>query len=191
MTPTEHDLSPDQIIDICEYVTAVDDIDQQAQRRERMAEKYEVTEIQIRAIVSNETIRLRNASREILRGNRRKNRSLRLADEDGLPLLERRGMDAEGMGRLLKKRGRELEQSLDALATLQEGDVRNAIEQFAQAGDFDALAVIVEVYTEKRPDIAAEALCAAGKPDEALVMALKSDNRRVVNKILAAMAEYE
>lgn len=183
----QHSFQPHTIAKICDYVAEGKDEADQSKRRERMANKHDVSVETIRAITAHIDIRkdmVLNRVGGILQ--KRKTRLTR-ADE-GFELLEKvDGESAPRVNRKLRVQERKLEAAQQAYALMAKGEIREAIKAFGKAGEAEILEEIASVYAKQRPDIAAEALMAANSIDGALELAalqLRAGNRRSAREVL-------
>ncbi len=187
LTMSKHDLPPERVIRICDYVNAGKTNEEKTQRREKMAEAHGLSAETINAITAHIEIRRNEAIDRVgvilkARNLRQKRAAEALAFAQEKKLTNARALEAG------------LESSTDAMgeamhgeALLEAGDLRGAIEAFAAQHDTQVLEEIAAIYAKSRPDLAALALQAAGSVDGVLELAalqLRAGNRLVARKIL-------
>lgn len=185
------ELPLDIAADICDYVAAGETPEAQADRRLEMAAKYKTVSWEtIIALTAHVKFRMRDAQQAVAASTRERIGVLVNAG-DGMDIVEESGIDTTPFRKKLHRAELVDERSFEARARLREGKLSEAIELFGKAGDVDALRAIADVYENKRPDIAAKALLAAGLQLEvlALINVLQDGNKKMAARIVSLLGE--
>ena len=168
------ELQPHEIANVCDTIASIEDAEKRKQQIEKLAERYKVTEAVITATFAHVRIR-RNTLRQALKPMHTEQNNIAENAADllqGSSELEQFEANANNLGVVL--------QQLKTATT--DAEIRTCITTLA--GNNQALLAVAEVYEAKRPDIAVQALLAAGAVVEAAALV------EVTNAEATSRAQY-